>query len=122
MGSKWDKPSQDLIDLLDMILIPYIHTKRKMFGSPSYFLNNNMFAGVHEDIIFLRLSENDREELLNDDIDACHFDPLEGRPMKEYLVITEKIYRDVNQLEKWILKSINYVSSIPPKQPKKKKR
>ncbi len=121
MSSKWDKPSQDLIDLLEMVLSPYDHTKRKMFGSPSYFINNNMFAGVHEDVIFLRLSEEDREALLLDDSDACHFDPLEGRPMREYMVITENIYRDVNQLEKWISKSIKFVSSLPPKQPKKKK-
>ncbi|MHA1124125.1 MAG: TfoX/Sxy family protein [Candidatus Heimdallarchaeota archaeon] len=121
MSSKWDKPSQDLIDLLDMVLTPYEHTKRKMFGSPSYFVNNNMFAGVHEDVIFLRLSENDREELLEYDSDAEHFDPLEGRPMREYMVITEGIYRDVNLLEKWISKSIKFASSLPPKQHKKKK-
>jgi TfoX/Sxy family transcriptional regulator of competence genes len=121
LSSKWDKASQELIDLLEMVLSPYNHTKRKMFGSPSYFINNNMFAGVHEDVIFLRLSEIAREELLLEDSNAEHFDPLEGRPMREYLVITEEIYRDVNQLEKWISKSIKFVSSLPPKQPKKKK-
>lgn len=121
MSSKWDKPSQDLIDLLEMVLSPYTHTKRKMFGSPSYFVNNNMFAGVHEDVIFLRLSEKAREELLLEDSNAEHFDPLEGRPMREYMVITEDIYRDVNHLEKWISKSIKYTSSLQPTQPKKKK-
>ena len=121
MSSKWDKASQELIDLLEMVLSPYNHTKRKMFGSPSYFINNNMFAGVHEDVIFLRLSETAREELLLEDSNTEHFDPLEGRPMREYMVITEEIYRNVNQLEKWISKSIKFVSSMPPKQPKKKK-
>ena len=122
MSSKWDKPSQDLIDLLEMVLIPFEHTKRKMFGSPSYFVNNNMFAGVFEDTIFLRLSEEDRGKLPEDDPDACHFDPLEGRPMREYMVLTETIYRDIPLLEKWISNSHKYASSLPPKEPKKKKK
>jgi TfoX/Sxy family transcriptional regulator of competence genes len=120
MSSKWDKPSQDLIDLIELILSHYKHTKRKMFGSPSYFVNNNMFAGIHEDIIFLRLSEEDREKLIEDDPDACHFDPLEGRPMKEYMELSEIIYRDIPLLEKWISKSYKYASSLPPKIKKKK--
>ena len=33
-----------------------------MFGSVTFFVNNNMFAGVHEDNVILRLSEADRQE------------------------------------------------------------
>ena len=50
------------MELLDTLLEPYNCSSRKMFGSLTYFINNNMLAGVHEDVIFLRLSEEDREE------------------------------------------------------------
>ena len=42
----------------------YTCEKKKMFGSPVYFINRNMFAGVQADNLFIRLSEPDRAEIL----------------------------------------------------------
>ena len=110
------------MELLATLLEPYNCTSRKMFGSLTYFINNNMFAGVHEDIIFLKLSEKDRKEIKEEFPDVNQFEPLEGRKMREYIVLDEDIYRDIPTLEKWIERAISYVSSLPPKVPKQKKK
>ena len=122
MTGKWRKPSEDLMELLDTLLKPYDCTSKKMFGSLTYFINNNMLTGVHEDIIFLRLSEEDREKIIKEFPDVNQFEPLEGRKMREYVVLDEEIYRDIPTLEKWLEKGVNYVSTLPPKIPKQKKK
>ena len=122
MPSIWDKPSEELLRLLETILLPYNCTQRKMFGSTTYFVNNNMFIGVHEDTIFLRLSKEDRELLRKEQLDSVNFEPLEGKKMREYMVLTESVYREIPLLEKWIEKSYYFVSSLPPKLPKKRKQ
>lgn len=122
MCGKWRKPSEELTNLLDAILQPYNCNRRKMFGSITYFVNNNMFTGVHEDTIFLRLSEEDRLKMLKDEPDTEQFEPLEGRKMREYMVLPEEICREIPKLEKWLERSFQFVSSLPRKTPKKKKK
>ncbi|TET28839.1 MAG: hypothetical protein E3J70_08615 [Candidatus Heimdallarchaeota archaeon] len=122
MTGKWRKPSEDLMDLLATLLEPYNCLSRKMFGSLTYFINNNMMTGVHEDIIFLRLSEEDRENIKKEFPSVVHFEPLEGRKMREYVVLDEEIYRDIPTLEKWLEKAVSFVSSLSPKVPKQKKK
>ena len=120
MAGKWKKPSEELMGLLDTMVQPYNCTPRKMFGCQTYFVNNNMFAGVHEDIIFLRLSEEDRKLIMDEDPDVGHFEPLEGRKMNEYMTLPENICKDIPQLEKWIERSYQFVSSLPLKIKKRK--
>ena len=79
--------------LLATLLEPYNVSSRKMFGSLTYFINGNMLTGVHEDIIFLRLSVEDQEEIKKEFPCVDQFDPLEGRKMREYIVLDEEIYR-----------------------------
>ena len=50
-------------ELLADALGPFPAEKRQMFGFPAYFVNGNMFTGVFEDVIILRLADPDREEL-----------------------------------------------------------
>jgi len=110
------------MDLLTTLLEPYNCTGRNMFGSLTYFVNNNMLTGVHEDVIFLRLSEEDREKIKKEFPSVTQFEPLEGKKMREYLVLDEEIYRDIPTLEKWLEKAVSFVSSLPPKVPKQKKK
>ena len=122
MTGKWRKPNPELMELLATLLEPYNCVSKRMFGSVSYFINNNMFTGVHEDIIFVRLSEEDREKIKKEHPEISNFEPLEGRKMREYMVLDEDIYRDIPTLEKWLEKGVNFVSSLPPKKPKQKKK
>lgn len=121
MCGKWKKPSQELMQLLDTLLQPYECTQKKMFGSPTYFVNNNMYTGVHKDTIFIRLSEEDRKAIQEEDPDAEQFEPLKGKKMSEYMTLSEDICRDIPKLEKWLERSFLFVSSLPLKLLKKRK-
>lgn len=88
--------------------------KRRMFGHPVYFVNNNMFAGLYGKDIFLRLSQDDQERLMNDFDEAHPFAPM-NRPMREYVIIPDSIHEDSVLFNEWIERSYKYVQSLPPK-------
>jgi len=119
---QWKKPSRELMDYQATIMGPFEAEKKKMFGSTVYFSNGNMFTGVHEDNIFLRLSAGDRSELMAKYEDAVPFEPLKGRPMKEYVNVPPRLYRDADVFKQWLGRSREYVDSLPPKAAKAKKK
>ncbi|NHK29760.1 MAG: TfoX/Sxy family protein [Asgard group archaeon] len=117
---KYEKPSEELSFLLDELTQFYNCSKRKMFGCPSYFVNGNMFAGVFEDTIYLRLSEEDQIETKEQFEDINQFEPLTGRKMREYIAISENLWQDVSIVKSLLAKAYSYASSLPVKQKKKK--
>lgn len=114
----WKPASPELSELLDAAVASFPCDKKKMFGYPVYFVNGNMFTGIHQDNITLRLSEKDRSAILANADDAAPFEPMPGKPMKEYVVLLEAIYAEPARLEQWLARSFAYVSSLPPKEPK----
>ena len=118
---KWQKPSQQLIDTFNHI-VPEGSSieKRKMFGYPCSFVNNNMFIGLYQKGLFLRLSEQDRGMFLQLE-QAQRFEPMPGRIMKEYAIVPSWMTKDMTLLQEWIKKSLTYAFSLPPKIKKKEK-
>ena len=113
--SKWQKPSEKLVELFEQIVPKSADIdRRKMFGLPCAFKNGNMFTGLHNENMILRLSESDRKAFLNLD-QARQFEPMPGRFMKEYVVVPPSLLNNIMQLEDWIKKSLAYVSGLPPK-------
>lgn len=91
-----------------------------MFGYPVCYVNGNMFTGLYEDRIILRLSEKEKEEALsNKDI----FQPFEsmGRTMKQYVTIINALNLDRSFIASWLNKSFEYTRSLPPKEKKRSK-
>jgi TfoX/Sxy family transcriptional regulator of competence genes len=90
----WEKANKELIDILERHISDYQCDRRLMFGAPTYFVNENMFAGVHEDSIILRLAEADLRSIFFQFEDAKPFTPMETHVMKEYatlpILIAEK--------------------------------
>lgn len=103
------------MNLLDTLVQNLTTSKRMMFGSIAYFANGYMFAGVFEDSIFLRLSEDDRKKLKSKDEDIVHFEPLEGRKMREYVVLSENFCKNIPLFENWLERSFDFVMSMPVK-------
>lgn len=120
MGFK--KPSQELVDVLEEVLIDYPVETRKMFGCSVYFLNTNMMAGVFEDTIFARLPAERIYGLMGADDEITRFNPLKKAPMKEYAVLGESVHNDRSRLEKIIAESADYVLSLPEKEKNKRRR
>jgi len=54
------KSEIELVELLKQNLSEVKYVEKKMFGKFAYFINRNMFTGVHQMSIFLRLSSEDR--------------------------------------------------------------
>ena len=115
MDPKWKKSSPELAKVLDAAPIRFPCDKRPMFGSPVFWINRNMFAGIHEDNLFIRLSENDRKDLLKKYPSAKPFEPLKGRIMKEYIVVPESLYADAKSFQEWLKRAHEYAASLPPK-------
>jgi TfoX/Sxy family transcriptional regulator of competence genes len=95
--------------------------RRSMFGCPIGVVNGNMFTGVHNDEINVRLSEAHREQFLRDYEGARIFSPMKGMEMKEYVVVPPSVANQPKVLASWIRKGFDYASSLPPKKPKAKK-
>lgn len=94
-------------------------TKRKMFGYPAGFVNGNLFMGLFEDAMILRLPSELREEMIQRH-GARPFAPMAGRVMKEYVTLPEPVLRDREQLRSWVGKALAYGESLAPKSAKKK--
>lgn len=118
---KWKKSSPELGKVLEFALSPFTCQKKMMFGAPVYMVNHNMFVGVHEDHIFIRLSEPDRKKIAASYPQAAPFEPMKGRIMKEYMVIPGALYEDTEAFRGWLRRAGEYASSLPPKEQKKRK-
>lgn len=93
--------------------------RRKMFGCPCAFVNGNMFAGVHEANLLVRLPPAQREELLTQG--GRPFAPM-GRTMKEYVMLPQETINQPQVLAGWLAAGFDYAASLPPKQPKPPRR
>jgi TfoX/Sxy family transcriptional regulator of competence genes len=87
---------------------------RKMFGYPCSFVNGNMFAGLFQTGLFLRLSEPDRVKFLKLP-GAKQFEPLPGRPMREYVTAPAEMSHQPGLVAKWLSRAFTYGSSLHPK-------
>lgn len=94
-------------------------TERQMFGYPTCVLDGNMFMGLHEESFILRLGEADRATF-RADFEAELFEPMPGRPMKEYVVVPPSLL-DGPEIERWVARSYQYAGTLPPKAAKRPK-
>ena len=94
---------------------------RKLFGYPAAFRNGKMFAGLFQHSMILRLSPEDRANLAVR-AGARAFEPMPGRPMREYVVVPPAIVESVGEVQRWLAKAYDYAGSLPPKPPRTKSR
>ena len=79
-----------------------------------------MFAGLHQDTMFNRLSEKDYEK-----VPAIHegvhpFEPMKGRIMKEYVVLPKSLYAHSATFNMLHNLPHKYGAFLPPKAPREK--
>jgi hypothetical protein len=108
-------PAPAMVELFGRLLPATGGEGRKMFGCPCAFLGGNMFMGLYEDRLFLRLAERDRAELLAVE-GAEPFAPM-GHPMREYVVVPAAwMEGDADgELHTFAAKAACYGKSLPPK-------
>ena len=112
------KPGEERKEQFRAMLPPDPRVRvRPMFGNLAGFVNGNMFTGLYGEVVFLRLSEQDRAELLREE-GARPFAPMAGRPMREYVVVPEAWRSAPERIEPWLLRSLGWTALLPEKTPK----
>ena len=120
----WRKPDEDLVRRLDETVaaiefdLPVDY--RPMFGCPAYFTGGNLFAGVWQETLMLRLSEDDRAAVTA--AGGGPFEPMPGRPMKEYVALPPSMVADPDAAAAWVRKAAAYAASLPPKKKKPRRK
>jgi TfoX/Sxy family transcriptional regulator of competence genes len=117
---KWEKPAEELaVKFYEALPKDEQVERKKMFGYPCAFVNGNMAVGMFGQDIFVRFDEAERNDRIKS-ARARPFEPMPGRPMKEYIVLPRTVVEDPAALKLALGQSVNYVHSLPPKEKKKK--
>jgi TfoX/Sxy family transcriptional regulator of competence genes len=118
MGSPtMPRPSDETVALFTSVVPDHPHvTERPMFGQRAAFVHGNMFMGIHGQDVLLRLPEADRETVIAKG--GAPFEPMAGRPMREYVVLPTDWHTRPAVLREWVGRSLRFVQAMPPKAPK----
>lgn len=110
----WKKSPPELVALFASVLPDDARVERRsMFGYPCAFVGGNMVTGLHEDRMIVRLPEAERDEARARGF--AGFEPMPGRPMKEYLVVPAALLGDAARVRPWVARAVAYGASLPPK-------
>ena len=119
--SPWRKPDPELVDRFHAAVAGIEGVElRKMFGFPAAFVAGNMAAGLHQDTVMVRLPEDERTARLADGWSV--FEPMPGRPMREYVALPPDVVADVEATHGWIERAAAYARTLPPKAAKARKK
>ena len=116
----FEKPDPQMVEYFDTVAPgPEAGVeKRQMFGYPCRFVNGNMFMGLHNKNMIIRLSDKERDAFSK--LGGKGFEPMPGRAMKEYMVVPANMLGS-KDLKSWIDKSLAYAANLPVKKKVKKK-
>ena len=93
---------------------------KAMFGGACSYANERIFSLLSNVGIGLKLSPEDRDELLKiDGAKPVQYEP-DSAPSKSYFVVPESVRKSPDAFASWVGKSIEFVSTLPV--PKKKKK
>jgi hypothetical protein len=94
--------------------------RRKMFGYPAAFVGGNMATGLFAEQWVVRLTGVERAVAFDEG--ATPFEPMPGRPMKDFVVVPPAVVADDAAIDAWVEKGLAHAASLPPKPPKGSKK
>ncbi len=110
----WERPSDQLAERFDRLLPkkPLV-TRRRMFGCPCAFVNGNMFAGVYQQSVVVRLPKPTRSALF----EAGRAQPftVQGRTMREYALVGDAMQAADSYLGSLLGQAFDFARGLPPK-------
>ena len=106
------KADAALITRMDGLMAAFPAYRRPMFGTVSWFLDANaqMFTGLWGDAVTARVGEAEAQRLVAAGR-AQPFEPVPGRPMREYVLVPASTLRD-GDLKKWIARAADFTSGL----------
>lgn len=116
------RPDEADVAWFDSLLPDQPGVRRKpMFGNLAGFAGDAMFLCLFGERVAVRLDEAARAELLAEP-GAEPFEPMPGRPMREYVVLPEAWRDDPERARAWVARSVEYAAALPPKPAKGRRR
>jgi len=110
----WQKAPPELVARFNEAVVGLAGAEvRKMFGYPAAFANGHMFTGLFADQWMIRLPEDARTELAT--LGGGPFEPMPGRPMREYVSLPAALIADPAALAPWLERALSVVLELPPK-------
>ncbi len=79
--------------------------RRQMFGCPCAFVNGNMFAGLHEDRLIVRLPDEAVQR-------PC---VIMGRTMKQYALFADALTLPPKDMAQWVQRGYAFTQALPAK-------
>ena len=114
---KMPKPTQEAKDFFVSLVPDHPAVSiRPMFGQLSAFVNGNMFMGIFGEDVLMRLPEGDRAEVT--EAGGGPFEPMPGRPMREYVVLPAAWRDDPERIRGWAARALDHGEELPPKSKK----
>ena len=95
-------------------------SERKMFGGLCLMLNGNMFAGVINDELMLRVGADNSDTLLAKP--GARAMDFTGKPMKGYIYVASSAFATPDTLDEWLGHALGFVETLPPKSGSKSSR
>ena len=86
--------------------------RRQMFGCANAFVNGNMFAGLFEESLIVRVPEEAPERPFT----------VMGRTMREYAAIEKALDLAPAAFGKWMQRGCAYAAKLPAKKPKQARK
>ena len=109
----WEKTPTEILAAFDAAAPDDPRVERRpMFGYRALFLGGNMFAGTYQDKVVVRFGE---ERTIAGATTAKTFEPMPGRPMKEYVVVPDVVVKSPAKLRAWVDKAHAYAKKLPAK-------
>src|SRR4051812_10963095 len=116
----WKKSSEDAVKrFVEALPEPATKGRRKMFGYEACFVAGNFWAGMYQDDVVIKLPDEvkaSQPELAR----AARFDPMGGRPMKQWWVVPKKISANASALGKLLAATLPKLSNAKKKTRAKK--
>lgn len=87
--------------------------EKKMFGGVGFLIQGNMAAGVHKDMLVVRVGPDDYEQTMN----LPHTRPFDmtGRAMKGWVLVEPAGFESQVDLTQWVQSGLDFALTLPPK-------
>lgn len=123
MAEKWPDMDKGLEERIDGLMASMPVRRKKMFGTSAWFMESNdqMFAGVWADGVMVRIGQEEALSLIETG-GAESFDPMGGRPMKEYVYVNGERIAEDRELVDWLERAAGFASTLAAKVKKSRKK
>ena len=84
-----------------------------MFGGICYLLNGNMFCGIQNDALIVRLGDSVAQQALQ----QTHVKPFNptGKPMKGWVLVPQQALQTDSDLKKWLNQARQFTKTLQAK-------